>query len=57
MIYFTFVGNQVQAQEESWAVFDTDKVAATEITNTKSPRGTSTITFIIFSLCLIIYSE
>lgn len=44
----TFTGNQAAApappppQEESWAVFDTEKVAPTEtISNTKSPRGNS----------------
>ncbi|XP_055322685.1 protein disabled isoform X6 [Sitodiplosis mosellana] len=34
-------GNQAPVQEESWAVFDTEKVAPAEITNTKSPREES----------------
>lgn len=31
--------NQAPVQEESWAIFDTEKVAQPEISSTKSPRG------------------
>lgn len=44
-MFCAFTGNQTATpapppQEESWAVFDTEKVAPTEnISSTKSPRG------------------
>lgn len=47
-MFWASIGNQPAAQEESWAVFDTEKVASTEVTNTKSPRGNDSSIYCIF---------
>lgn len=36
---YSLIENRAQAQEESWAVFDADKVKPKGDTNGKSPRG------------------